>query len=136
MEPARLELAQLTAVSPTSGASMPASTREIVITSNVELDTSLLQSGLVTLRASGSDGEFDSGNESVVPVEVTIRSQQPTVLAITPRLAALTADTYELLISGTEPVALADFEARAIDGDGNGTPGGDFVLRFTVEMTR
>lgn len=133
----RMESAQLTAISPTSGASMPASPREIVITSSVELDTSLLQSGLVTLRASGGDGEFEAGNESVVPVAATVRSQQPTVLAITPQLLpALPADTYELRISGTDPVALADFEARAIDGDGNGTPGGDFVLRFTVEMTR
>jgi hypothetical protein len=132
----RMEFAKLTAVSPTSGAAMPASTGEIVITSNVELDTALLQSGLVTLRASGGDGEFDAGNESLVPVEVTIRSQQPTVLAITPRTSGLPADSYELRISGTDPVALADFEARAIDGDGDGTPGGDFVLRFTVEMTR
>lgn len=128
--------AQLTAVSPMGGAAMPATTREIVITSSVELDTSLLQSGLVTLHASGGDGDFDSGNESVVPVDVVVRSQQPTVLAITPRLAKLPVDTYELRISGTDPVALADFGARAIDGDGNGTPGGDFVLRFTVEMTR
>ncbi len=132
----RMESAKLTAVSPTSGAAMPASTSEIVITSNVELDTSLLQSGLVALRASGGDGEFDSGNESLVPVEVTIRSQQPTVLAITPRSTALPADTYELRISGSDPVALADFDARAIDGDGDGSPGGDFVLRFTVEMPR
>jgi hypothetical protein len=96
----------------------------------------LLQAGLVTLRASGGDGEFDAGNESVVPADVKVRSQQPTVLAITPLLDALPPDTYELRISGSDPVALADFEARSIDGDGNGTPGGDFVLRFTVEATR
>jgi hypothetical protein len=132
----RFEFAQLTAVSPTSEASMPESPREIVVTSTIELDTSLLQSGLVTLHASGGDGDFDSGNESIVPVAVTVRSQQPTVLAITPQGAALPADTYELRVSGSDPVALADFDARAIDGDGNGTPGGDFVLRFTVEMTR
>lgn len=101
----------------------------------MELDTSLLQAGLITLRASGGDGEFD-GNERVVPAAVTVRSQQPTVLAITPQLEALPPDTYELRISGTDPVALADFNARVIDGDGDGTPGGDFVLRFTVEMTR
>jgi hypothetical protein len=128
--------AQLTPISPASGEAMPASTRDIVISSSVELDTSLLQAGLITLRASGGDGEFDAGNERVVPAEVTVRSQQPTVLAITPQLGALPPDIYELRISGTDPVALADFNARMIDGDGDGTPGGDFVLRFTVEMTR
>jgi hypothetical protein len=128
--------AQLTPISPTSGEAMPASSRDIVISSSVELDTSLLQAGLVTLRASGGDGEFDSGNERVVPADVKVRSQQPTVLAITPQVEALSPDTYELRISGSDPVALADFQARSIDGDGDGTPGGDFVLRFTVEMTR
>ena len=128
--------AQLTPVSPASGEAMPASARDIVVASNVELDTSLLQGGLITLRASGGDGEFDAGNERVVPADVKVRSQQPTVLAITPQIEALPPDTYELRVSGTDPVALADFGARTIDGDGDGTPGGDFVLRFTVEMTR
>jgi hypothetical protein len=128
--------AQLMSVSPANGEAIPAAAKEIVVTSNVELDTSLLQAGLITLRASGGDGEFDAGNERVVPADVKIRSQQPTVLAITPLLQALPPDTYELRISGTDPVALADLGARAIDGDGDGTPGGDFVLRFTVEMTR
>lgn len=128
--------AQLTPVSPMSGEVVPATTRDIVVASNVELDTSLLQAGLITLRASGGDGEFDAGNESVVPAEVRVRSQQPTVLAITPATQALPPDTYELRISGTDPVALADYNARTIDGDGDGTAGGDFVLRFTVEMTR
>jgi hypothetical protein len=110
--------------------------RDIVIASNVALDTSLLQSNLIELRASGGDGSFDSGNEFSVPIDAAVRSDLPTVLAITPRLAPLDADAYELRISGTEPVALADMQARPIDGDGDGAPGGDFVLRFTVEMTR
>ena len=127
--------AELTPISPLSGEAMPATARDIVVASNVELDTSLLQAGLVTLRASGGDGEFDAGNERVVPAEVNVRSTQPTVLAITPLVEAL-PDTYELRISGTDPVALADYNARTIDGDGDGASGGDFVLRFTVEMTR
>lgn len=131
----RIELARLRAVSPMTGQVAPVSMREIVIASDAELDTSLLQSDLVTLRASGGDGEFESGNEQVVPVQVSVRSQQPTVLAIEPGVT-LAVDEYELRISGSGPVALADFAARAIDGDGDGRPGGDFVLRFTVEMTR
>lgn len=110
--------------------------QDIVVSSDVELDTSLLQAGLVTLRASGGDGEFDAGNERVVPATVNVRSQEPTVLAITPAAEALVPETYELRISGSDPVALADFSAQSIDGDGDGTPGGDFVLRFTVETTR
>lgn len=133
---ARFATVELTPISPLSGEAVPTTTRDIVVASNVALDTSLLQAGLVTLRASGGDGEFDAGNEIEFPAGFSVRSQQPTVIVITPRAAALPADTYELRISGTDPVALADFESRAIDGDANGTPGGDLVLRFTVEMTR
>lgn len=139
-----VQAAKLTAVAPIDGkvmsdGALSESIRDIIVTSNVELDTSLLQAGLIVLRASGGDGEFASGNETLVPVDVSIRSQRPTVLAITPRLTQsmfLAADTYELRISGGDPVALADYQARAIDGDGDGTPGGDFVVRFTVETTR
>ncbi|HEY5755352.1 MAG TPA: hypothetical protein VIU34_05985 [Steroidobacter sp.] len=132
----RFEFVKLTAVSPARDETVPSPVRDIVITANVELDTSLLQSNLIELRASGGDGNFDSGNERAVPVDSAIRSDLPTVLAITPRLVPLAADFYELRISGTDPVALADLQARPIDGDDDGAPGGDFVLRFTVEMTR
>lgn len=121
----QFELARLTAVSPMEGETVPAPAQDIVVTSSEEIDTSLLQSGLVSLRASGGE----------VPVRVTVRSQQPTVLEIH-AAGPLPADTYELRIVGTGPVALADFQARAIDGDADGRPGGDFLLHFTVEMTR
>lgn len=130
------ELVELTAVSPALDEIVPSPVRDVVVTSNVELDASLLQSNTIELRASGGDGNFDSGNERTVPVDTTVRSSLPTVLAITPRLAPLSADTYELRVSGSEPLAMADLQARPIDGDGDGAPGGDFLLRFTVEMNQ
>ncbi|MBL8268835.1 hypothetical protein, partial [Steroidobacter sp.] len=63
------------------------------------------------------------------------RSEQPTVLVIDAN-EPLAADTYELRISGSDPVALADLQAQILDGDDDGTAGGDFLLRFTVEMAR
>ncbi len=130
------EPAQLTAVAPASGERVQSTLREIVVAANVELDTSRLQADLITLHAAGADGDFDPANEAAIPIDVTVRSRQPTVIAIAPRLAVLPAQIYELRISGTDPVALTDYGARAIDGDGNGAPGGDFVLRFTVETAR
>jgi hypothetical protein len=132
----RFELVELTAVSPARDEIVSAPVRDVVITSNVELDTSLLQSSLIELRASGGDGNFDSGNEREVPVAATVRSESPTVLVITPRLAPLAADSFELRISGTDPIAMGDLQARPIDGDADGAPGGDFILRFTVEMAQ
>jgi len=133
------EPARLTMVAPASAIVQP-ELREIVVVSNVELDTSRLQANPIALRMSADDGpfdgRFDGGNETAIPIEVTVRSQQPTVIAIVPRVATLPAATYELRISGTGPIALTDYGARAIDGDGDGTPGGDFVMRLTVETAR
>ena len=39
----------------------------------------------------------------MIPIDVIVRSQQPTVLAITPLLADLPEDTYQLRVSGTDP---------------------------------
>jgi hypothetical protein len=128
--------ARLTAVAPASGDIVRPELREIVIASNSALDTSRLQANPVALRASGGDGNFDSGNEIDIPIDVAVRSRQPTVMTIVPRLAPLPAETYELRISGTGSIALADYGALAIDGDADGAPGGDFVLRFTVETVR
>ncbi len=132
----RIEFARLSAIWPVSAEVAAGSVREIVVASNTELDTSLLQAGLVTLRASGGDGEFESGNEQALAIQVSVRSHQPTVLTVEPRVTPIPPDVYELRISGGEPLALADLAARAIDGDDDGTPGGDFVLRFTVETPR
>jgi hypothetical protein len=55
------------------------------------------------------------------------------VVALRANAAELPGDTFELRISGGDPLALADRFARPIDGDGDGQPGGDFVARFTVE---
>ena len=123
---------QVAAVSPKEGDTLSASPADIVIAFDTEVDASLLQANLLVLRASGGDGGFAEGNEIALPVDVAVRSSQPTVLVITPR-QALTPDTYQLMLSGTQPLALADLQGRAIDGDGDQAPGGDFVLKFSVE---
>src|ERR1044071_3365417 len=45
--------------------------------------------------------------------------------------AEASADTYELRLSGGDPVAIADVDGNLLDGDGDGQPGGDFVATFT-----
>jgi hypothetical protein len=127
-------LAQLAAIAPLDGEVLQLMPREIVVSANVELDTALLQSDLVTLRGSGNDGDFNNGNELPVAFDLVVRSQQPTILALMLRAAPLPSDEYELRISGSSPLAVADRNARAIDGDHDGIAGGDFVLGFTVEM--
>ncbi len=62
-----------------------------------------------------------------------MRLASPTILAFHVDGPPLAPDSYELRVSGGPPLALTDTAGREIDGDLDGAPGGDFVLRFTVE---
>lgn len=126
-------VASLDAVWPMPGAVLGESPREIVLASNAELDTTLLDAGVVSLRRSGGDSDFGNDNEHVIPAVISVRSIEPTVIALVAPADQWVADWYELRVSGGPPVALADRSARLIDGDGDGAPGGDFVLVFEVE---
>jgi hypothetical protein len=126
----------LDAVWPESGAELLEPPREIVLSSDAELDTTLLDAGVVSLRRSGGDGDFDNGNEYVISAEINVRSLEPTVIALVAPAEQWVTDRYELRVSGGPPVALADRAARPIDGDHDGAPGGDFVLLFDVEAEK
>jgi hypothetical protein len=126
----------LQAIWPLQDAVLSEQPREILLSANGELDTTLLSAGVMSVRASGGDGDFTNGNERVAPAMIAVRSLDPTVLAVSLPAGAWTPDRYEVRASGGAPLALADRAAHPIDGDGNGTPGGDFVLRFQVERPR
>jgi hypothetical protein len=126
----------LTAVLPQQNEELTAAPSQIVLTASAPLDLSLLQSDVISLRASGGDGSFDEGNEHAIAMQVSVRTTDPTVLAIAPLHDAWLPDTYELRVSGADPVALAGLNTQVIDGDTDGVPGGDFVLHFTVESGR
>lgn len=126
----------LTAVWPIENALMSAPPREILLSASSELDASLLEAGVVTLRASGGDGDFSDGDERILRHRLEIRSLAPSVFALVPDEADWASDRYELRASGGAPLALADRGARVIDGDRDGAPGGDYILRFTVETPR
>jgi hypothetical protein len=128
-------VADLVAIAPHADELRAGPPQDIVLQSRAALDLSLLQSGPMLLRASGGDGTFEDGNEHDVDFHVTVRSQQPTVLALKLDRAGLKSDDFELRVSGSPPFALADTESHPIDGNHDGVAGGDFVLHFRVEIS-
>jgi hypothetical protein len=128
--------ATLDAVWPLPDSVMRESSRVVVLSASTTLDTTILDAGVMTVRRSGGDGDFVNGDEQTLHASIVVRTSSPTVLALTAPASEWVADQYELRVSGGPPLALADLASRPIDGDGNGEPGGDFVLRFTVEEAR
>ncbi|MGH8262490.1 MAG: hypothetical protein ACRET4_03345, partial [Steroidobacteraceae bacterium] len=127
----------LQAIAPIENQQLAEPPREILIAADGELDVSLLDSGVVTLMRSGGDGSFNDGNEvAIEPLEITVRSVTPTVLAIRVPAAQWTADRYELRFAGHGPLFVTNRAGLAIDGAGAGKPGTDFVLNFSLEPSR
>lgn len=124
--------ATLLAVSPAADAMLDRAPNEVVVASANELDTSLLQTGAISVLASGGDGSFDEGNEVAVAVQVTVRSQSPTTLVLTKPDGPFGPDSYRVRIAGSGALAASDLDGRPIDGDADGQSGGDFVEYFDI----
>lgn len=89
-----------------------------------DVDASLAASGTFELR--------DGLDQPVTLAKVRVPEGRPRVVEIT--LAhALPAGSYQLEVHGQGPVALADNSGHVLDGDADGTPGGDFLMSFDVD---
>ncbi len=108
----------------------------LVVTSNVELDPSLCsRSSSTSAPAAAMEISTRAANVTCPSTRRSAPTGRPSsrLLLVSRRLPPV---CYRLRISGTAPIAMADLQAQPIDGDGDGAPGGDFVLRFTVEMAQ
>jgi len=124
--------ATLLAVNPLADEIVDGGPAEILIASPNAIDASLLQTGAFTVVRSGGDGSFDEGNEVAVDtLQLSLRSQEPTVLAAT-NSQAWVPDSYRITIAGNGSLAAQDRDGRPIDGDADGQAGGDFVVYFEV----
>jgi hypothetical protein len=119
---------QVSAVAPPPGAMLNPAQPEILLEAAGTLDVATLTNAGVALVRSGGDGTFGDGNDVAMgPVQIEVRSLQPTVLAL--KLAAGSAfvpDRYELMLSGHGTQPVRDRDGLAI---------GDFVLQFSVGGT-
>lgn len=108
---------------------------ELLVAADQALDATLLGADTVTLQASGGDGGFGEGNETAIAHRIVMTQHDPSVFRLVP-LRPLAADRYRLRVSGSDPLAVADLEAEAIDGDSDGRAGEDFVADFSAGPQR
>jgi len=125
--------ATLSAVAPLDQQIIEGAPAEIIVQSSAALDTSALNTATVTLERSGADGSFAEGNEVAIPaLSIEVLSVDPTVIAVRLPPEQWAPDSYRLIVAGEGPVAVGDRSGSSIDGDGDGRPGGNFVLSFDI----
>jgi hypothetical protein len=128
--------ASLSGVAPQAAEILDRPPREILIQATGQLDATRLTPANISLMRSGRDGSFNEGNE--VPVDalrIELHSDQPTVLAILVPADQWVPDSYQLTVRAAGPAPVTDLAGEAIDGDADGTSGGDFVLQFELGGT-
>jgi hypothetical protein len=108
----------VTAVSPTA--------EIIAVAFDRPLDASLVSGATVELRSAPSvDGS------PPILAALAVSPHNAALLLIEPA-TPLAAGRYQLRLRGSGPVALADWNAVVLDGDGDGQPGGDHVARLDI----
>lgn len=130
MDPPASEVSEpfiVSEISPEDAAEVDALPASIIVTFNRAVADGALGAEQVTLQGSGGDGTFVDGNEvDVTPTGVSVSEATATI-----DLAGVTAgdDSYQLtLIAAT----ITDADGVVLDGNGDGTDGGDFISTFTV----
>lgn len=122
-------------IEPASGANLTEAPTEITALFSLGIDPSLFGPDTFTLERSGGDGDFDNGNEvalTATAIAPSATNSRQASFALDPNDAELVADDYRITLVGTGVTALAGPDGTLLDGDGDGTAGGDFVSTFSL----
>jgi cyclophilin family peptidyl-prolyl cis-trans isomerase len=96
------------------------------------------QTGIYRLALPGRKGSYTARNAPIIKIKTAVYSAQSDTVALQLRTPlALGKKKVQLRIAGLPPSGLTDSLGRLIDGDHNGTPGGNaiaYISRFGVSL--
>ena len=125
--------ATISAIAPLDQQIIDSPPGEIIVSSAAALDTTAFNAASVVLKRSGGDGSFEEGNEiAIAPMTLEVLSSEPTVISIKLAPNQWAPDSYQLTVAGAGSIAVGDRSGGPIDGDRDGTPGGNFVMHFEL----
>jgi len=118
---------------PMPGAALTVPPTQIMAGFDRAPDAATVNANTFILQASGGDGSFADGNEVVITaasITVPIVNPQSAIFDLTG--VVLADDTYRVTLLGDGNSVIMDLDANALDGDGDGTAGGDYIAQFTL----
>ncbi len=122
----------VTEISPDEGESLSELPDNIQLSFNRAPD--VLSAEQFEVLASGGDGRFTDGNEVVLTISGVNQVGTLVTLDISNNTDA--ADTYQVTALGSGINGIEDDDGVLLDGDDDGTEGGDFVSQFIIEPPR
>ena len=83
------------------------------------------------LATPGKKGSYTAKNAAVIKLKSARYTASSNEVVLIPKIAFALTKPVQVLVYGTGPNALEDSEGRVIDGDHNGTPGGNAIAIIT-----
>ena len=119
----------VTTLSPSDGALELDFPSSIIANFTVSPNAATVNATTFVLERSGGDGTFGDGNEAQLNAPVTANGTQAStnLSNVLPSFE----DTYRVTLSET----IMDLSGSMLDGDSDGTPGGNFVATFQTDLT-
>ena len=122
-------------VAPADGSAFDTLPTEITVIFSDDMDASLVNATTVQLLGSGGDGSFADGNEIVVNLaSIGLSPSNQRLLSIDLTGVPSIPDDYQLRLAGSGATALASVAGLILDGDADGSAGGDFTSVFTIDL--
>ncbi|MFK8016785.1 MAG: Ig-like domain-containing protein [Gammaproteobacteria bacterium] len=122
------------AVTPPVDTALTMTPLELQVLFSKPMDASLVSAVTVMLVASGGDGVFgDAADQMIVPSSLALADNAADTLIVNLLDVVLTDDVYELRLVSSGATSLADTDGLLLDGDGDGTAGGDYVARWSID---
>lgn len=115
-------------IDPVDDAQLTTFPAEIVVTFDGDVDPATVDAASFVLERSNGDGVFGDGDDVAIAAPV---SASGTTATMDLSSATLVKDTYRVTLTD----AITDLAGNALDGDGDGSPGGDFTAQFVVVFT-
>jgi hypothetical protein len=117
------DVLRVTSTVPAARETAPAGTTKLLLVFNADVDPA---------RVSANSLELRDANDELVPVaDATVPRGRPNVVEISLG-RPLPAGSFQLAVRGDGPAPLADMAGHVLDGDGDGTAGGDRLIPFDV----
>ena len=99
---------------------------EILVTFSGAVDaTEAQETGIYRLVTPGKHGSFTAKNAGSIKLRSAVYDAASDTVTLTPKKAFSLSKPVELTINGNPPSGLQDTFGRLIDGDDDGTPGGN-----------
>lgn len=126
---------QLRSLDPMPGAVVTARPRNIIAGFDRELNAASVDASTFVLESTGGDGSFDDGAVTVTATSVRVLPGNPTTAVLDLSGVALPDDTYRVRFVGDTGLLIEDLDGNALDGDGDGVPGGGVEAEFTLSTS-